>query len=101
MAYKNREDYLKWVELHPDKKKEYNRKSNALESVKESKRKYRESSRFSKRCPSCRKHLHFRADRIKPLISCKYCNTDIGISRTLGANPNHDNAHGIRLWVIA
>lgn len=100
MPYKNSEDYLKWVELHPDKKKEYNKKSNALESVRESKRKYKEASKFSKRCPSCRKHIHFRKDRIKPIISCEYCGAKIRIGNTLGANPNHNNTHGIRLKVV-
>jgi rRNA maturation endonuclease Nob1 len=80
---------LEWRRAHKDIVSQYNKK-------------YKESIRITKRCPSCRKHLTFKKDYASyhPFIFCKHCGNRIKIGKTLSANPNGDNAHGIRLKVV-
>ena len=84
---KAREQKIRWAHEHPDK-------------VKESKKKYNESIKIRKRCPTCRKHREFRKDYVNfcPVIICKHCGTRLRISKTL--SDSNKNTHGVKLEAI-
>lgn len=52
-----------------------------------------------KRCPECKKH--FILQTYNATKTCPFCHAKLKVSKTLGSNPKCDNAHGIRLKVIA
>ena len=96
MPFKNPQDRKKWREENREKHTLYMRVWRTLNPenvVAERQRRY-----VKKRCPSCNKQIVPRKDY--PSTICQHCGTKIKISKTLSANPNSDNAHGIRLKVV-
>ncbi len=53
---------------------------------------------ISKRCPSCKKRIIVTPGRND--FKCPACGQRLRVSKTLSANPNHNNIGGIRLKVI-
>ena len=101
MPYANKEDYLKWLEANKTERYEYLKqwRDSHKEKVAEYKKKSHAKITIKKRCPKCKKQVTLRKDY--KTVTCKHCGKKIRVSKTLSENPNHDNAHGIRLKVFA
>jgi len=53
---------------------------------------------ITKRCPSCKKRIIVTPSR--DVLRCPTCGQRLRVSKTLSANPNHNNIGGIRLKVV-
>jgi ribosomal protein L37AE/L43A len=85
---------------NPEDKKAYNLRYNATHRQDRTEyfRYYNKNRNVKKRCPECRKQFTIRKDRESK--HCPSCGVFVRVSKTLSANPNSDNAHGIRLKVV-